>query len=343
VRENVAWIFRGGDRIPTSHRDPFLYLEACRVQVDDGRVVYWPSRRGTEKQYAFNIPALNTAVLLLGPGCSISSDAVELLCAANVVVGFTGSGSTPLQGGIDSGEPHFLSGASEYRPTQYMQRWVSLWMDEKRRLAAAQSLLIRRNTELESIWKTRAMQPYLESVSPQNILASLFRFGGSASSASPRGLRGGALRTNGEHLFAQKVRESQDEATLLGLEGARVKKLYQQFQVAHGIAFERDTSERRGVNGKLTMGNYIAYGLAASALYTLGISFAFPLLHGKTRRGGLVFDVADILKDAVVVPMAFALRDEDDAEFRRAVKTVLMDIEGLRRLIEIVVELSECS
>ena len=27
--------------------------------------------------------------------------------------------------------------------------------------------------------------------------------------------------------------------------------------------------------------------------------------HGKTRRGALVFDVADLIKDAVVLPWAF--------------------------------------
>jgi CRISPR-associated protein Cas1 len=59
------------------------------------------------------------------------------------------------------------------------------------------------------------------------------------------------------------------------------------------------------VNGFLDHGNYIAYGYAAVVLHTLGIPFAFPVLHGKTRRGALVFDVADIIKDALVMPLAF--------------------------------------
>jgi CRISPR-associated protein Cas1 len=59
------------------------------------------------------------------------------------------------------------------------------------------------------------------------------------------------------------------------------------------------------VNGMLDQGNYIAYGYAAVALHGLGISFALPLLHGKTRRGALVFDIADLIKDAFVMPLAF--------------------------------------
>lgn len=31
----------------------------------------------------------------------------------------------------------------------------------------------------------------------------------------------------------------------------------------------------------------------------------FPVLHGDTRRGALVFDVADIIKDAFLLPVAF--------------------------------------
>ena len=50
-------------------------------------------------------------------------------------------------------------------------------------------------------------------------------------------------------------------------------------------------------------GNYLAYGLAATATATatwvLGLPHGLAVLHGKTRRGGLAFDVADLVKDAV--------------------------------------------
>lgn len=59
--------------------------------------------------------------------------------------------------------------------------------------------------------------------------------------------------------------------------------------------------------------------MAASTLYALGISYAFPLNHGKTRRGALVFDVADVIKDAIIMPIAFysAYVGEADNEFRK--------------------------
>lgn len=42
-------------------------------------------------------------------------------------------------------------------------------------------------------------------------------------------------------------------------------------------------------------------------------------MHGKTRRGALVFDVADLIKDAVVLPWAFICAKEgmSEQEFRQ--------------------------
>tara|TARA_R110002072_G_scaffold79087_20_gene182785 strand:+ start:786 stop:1058 length:273 start_codon:yes stop_codon:yes gene_type:complete len=42
------------------------------------------------------------------------------------------------------------------------------------------------------------------------------------------------------------------------------------------------------------------------------------VLHGKACRGGLVFDAADLVKDASVLPQAFlsAMRGDDEQQFR---------------------------
>ena len=65
----------------------------------------------------------------------------------------------------------------------------------------------------------------------------------------------------------------------------------------------------------------MAYGLAATTLWVLGISHSFAVMHGKTRRGALVFDVADLIKDAIVLPWAFICAKEKMAEqeFRQQV------------------------
>jgi CRISPR-associated protein Cas1 len=42
-------------------------------------------------------------------------------------------------------------------------------------------------------------------------------------------------------------------------------------------------------------------------------------MHGKTRRGALVFDVADLVKDALILPWAFICAKEQmtEQEFRQ--------------------------
>ena len=73
----------------------------------------------------------------------------------------------------------------------------------------------------------------------------------------------------------------------------------------------------------LNHGNYLAYGLAATTLWVLGIPHGFAVMHGKTRRGALVFDVADLIKDSVILPWAFICAKEggDRARISPAVLT----------------------
>ena len=60
------------------------------------------------------------------------------------------------------------------------------------------------------------------------------------------------------------------------------------------------------------------------------------MLHGKTRRGGLVFDVADLIKDATILPQAFlsAMRGDDEQQFRRNCIEALTRSESLDFMID---------
>ncbi len=80
----------------------------------------------------------------------------------------------------------------------------------------------------------------------------------------------------------------------------------------------------------------MAYGLGATATWVLGLPHGLSVLHGKTRRGGLVFDVADLIKDASVLPQAFvsAVAGHDEGEFRRAVIQTLTQTEALDFMID---------
>jgi len=107
---------------------------------------------------------------------------------------------------------------------------------------------------------------------------------------------------------------------------------------------------RRGKRGEsadaanrfLDHGNYLAYGLGATATWVLGIPHGLAVLHGKTRRGGLVFDVADLIKDATVLPQAFisAMRGDTEQDFRQACIEALTRTEALDFMIETIKEIA---
>jgi CRISPR-associated protein Cas1 len=77
-----------------SKRANIYYLDKCRVMQKDGRVLYLTEEQDN-KQY-WNIPIANTTCILLGGGTSITQAAMRMLAQAGVLVGFSGSGGTPL-------------------------------------------------------------------------------------------------------------------------------------------------------------------------------------------------------------------------------------------------------
>jgi len=80
-----------------SKRANVFYLEYCRVQEQDDRVVY-VTQTGKDVESIFNIPEKNTAFLLLGTGTSITQSAIRKLAESHVMVGFCGGGGTPRFG-----------------------------------------------------------------------------------------------------------------------------------------------------------------------------------------------------------------------------------------------------
>ncbi len=274
-----------------SKRANIYYLEKCRVLVKDGRVVYLTAAK-SENQY-WNIPIANTTVMLLGMGTSISQAAVRNLASAGVLIGFCGTDGTPL---IAATEVDWLSPQGEYRPTEYMQGWMSFWFDEQKRLEAAKRFQTFRINYLKQVWgKDRELQAegfYIDDSETERALKQ----------------------------FKTKIEQAPSVKNLLNIEAQLTKNLYKIAATRtsqEGFTRQRDSDD--DANAFLNHGNYLAYGLAATTLWVLGIPHGFAVMHGKTRRGALVFDVADLIKDALVLPWAFICAKEQstEQEFRK--------------------------
>ncbi len=274
-----------------SKRANMYYLEHCRIMQKDGRVLYLTEAK-KDNNY-FNIPIANTTVLLLGSGTSITQAAVRMLAQAGVLIGFCGGGGTPLYMG---NEVEWLTPQSEYRPTEYLQGWLAFWFDDESRLAAAKNLQHARINFLRLVWsidrelKLAGFDAGEENIA--NILAT----------------------------FEAQIDTAATTTHLLTTEAKLTKQLYKiAARNSNVVDFVRERQAVDLANILLNHGNYLAYGLAASSLWVLGIPHGLAVMHGKTRRGALVFDVADLVKDAIVLPWAFICAGEgaSDQEFRQ--------------------------
>jgi len=274
-----------------SKRANMYYLEYCRVMQKDGRVLYLTE--STKSNLYFNIPIANTTVILLGNGTSITQAAVRMLAQAGVLIGFCGGGGTPLYMG---NEIEWLSPQSEYRPTEYLQGWLSFWFDDEQRLQVAKELQHARIDYLRKIWsKDRELK--------------LAGFDAADSTVK-----------NALDVSCAQIDTAQKTSFLLSAEAKLTKHLYKiSAQHTNMSSFVREREATDKANAFLNHGNYLAYGLAASTLWVLGIPHGFAVMHGKTRRGALVFDVADLVKDAIVLPWAFICAKENatEQEFRQ--------------------------
>ncbi len=297
-----------------SKRANIYYLEHCRVLVNGGRVEY-VTDEGKRSLY-WNIPIANTTTVFLGTGTSVTQAAMRELAKAGVMVGFCGGGGTPLFSANEyEQEVAWFSPQSEYRPTEYLQHWVRFWFDDVLRLAAAKALQTARLRYLLQHWTahTKARESVF-SISLEHLEALVTQTTAAVASAA-------------------------DVMHLLTLEGRLTKQLYQ--LAAHATQTGEFTRSARGesrdpANAFLDHGNYLAYGLGATATWVLGLPHALAVLHGKTRRGGLVFDAADLVKDALVLPQAFisAARGDTEQQFRQACIEQLTRKEALDFMID---------
>ncbi|WIG83758.1 type I-F CRISPR-associated endonuclease Cas1 [Photobacterium damselae] len=278
-----------------SKRANLYYLQHCRVLVNSGRVEY-VTDEGKKSLY-WNIPIANTTAIMLGTGTSVTQAAMRELAKAGVLVGFCGGGGTPLFSGNEvQVDVSWLLPQSEYRPTEYLQQWVSFWFDDNARLTAAKAFQHQRIKQIRKQWQ-RLENKYDFAYNAELLDSALQR-------------------------FSDNIETCQTSQDLLLLEATTTKTLYK--IACHAVQYGEFTRSERGnstdiANRFLDHGNYLAYGLAATACWVIGLPHGLAVLHGKTRRGGLVFDVADVMKDAVVLPQAFisAMDGDDEQEFRQ--------------------------
>lgn len=278
-----------------SKRANIYYLQYCRIMQKDGRVLYLTDSE--KENLYYNIPIANTTCILLGTGTSITQAAMRMLAQAGVLVGFCGGGGTPLFMGT---EIEWMTPQSEYRPTEYVQGWLSWWWDDAKRLQAAKRLQLARVAFLQNVWNRDKDFRQTGFDSKRDVVATLIE------------------------RYQADIPKQCEVMHLLQLEARMTKELYKLASInTDNAGFSREHNAKFGgidkANSFLNHGNYLAYGLGTTTAWVLGIPHGFAVMHGKTRRGALVFDIADIVKDAIVLPLAFICANDNasEQEFRQ--------------------------
>lgn len=135
------------------------------------------------------------------------------------------------------------------------------------------------------------------------------------------------------HLTMQQLR---------GREGSRMRQAYRKASKQWGIPWEGreyhpgEFESDSDVNRALTAGNMCLYGLAHAVIFALGCSAGLGFLH-VGHENSFVYDIADLYKAEIVIPLAFELAaqaPEDLAgEMRRRTRERLASAHVLERMV----------
>lgn len=263
------------NQILPSHRNTLHYIEYAAVHSFDDTLTFQVAEKGRSKE--ISIPHRNIAGLLLGPGTSITPKAAQKLREANICAMFvTGDGGSPILWTVPD----------EYRPSEYCRAFLKIYHDDSYRDQGAKLFMAKRIEMVKKYWR--------KIISDVAIIDEL---------------------DNICETYLQTMIAKTGQALLLE-EGRYTKQLYKLAAKAFNLSWE--SRQHQGAtddtNAKLNHGNYLAYGVSNIALYMLGIPYSLSLIHGSTRKGALVFDVADIFKDAIVLPASFKAASEGASE-----------------------------
>ncbi len=147
--------------------------------------------------------------------------------------------------------------------------------------------------------------------------------------------------------FEEAAPERRSVDQLRGIEGARVKRIYELLAQRHGVTWKRraydmdDWDSSDIPNRCLSAATSCLHGLAEAAVLAAGYAPAIGFVH-TGRPPSFVYDVADLFKFETVVPVAFEvagkaakgrLEEHPDRVVRRACRDVFRRTNLLERLI----------
>jgi CRISPR-associated protein Cas1 len=245
----------------------YLYVEHCRVDQEAKAIAVHDAAGKVP------VPCANLALLMLGPGVSITHAAVSVLADHGCLVAWCGEG----------GVRFYATGTGETRSAANFLHQASMWADKELHLQIVRNLY---------------QQRFSETLNPK--------------------------------LTLQQIR---------GMEGIRVRHAYASVSAATGVpwsgrSYQRDQwTKADPVNRALSAANSCLYGVCHAAIVSAGFSTALGFIHtGKMLS--FVYDVADLYKTELTVPIAFRAIAQGEQGLERRVRLACRDVFVSSRLLE---------
>lgn len=147
------------------------------------------------------------------------------------------------------------------------------------------------------------------------------------------------VRAMYQYRFHEAPAQKRSIEQLRGIEGARVKFLYQQFGRQFGVTWKGRSYDTANwdatdpLNRALSVACHCLYGVCEAAVLAAGYAPAIGFIHtGKPLS--FVYDIADLVKFQTVIPLAFALAAKRPADLTREVRIKCRDFFRKERMLE---------
>lgn len=167
-----------------------------------------------------------------------------------------------------------------------------------------------------------------------------------AQLALDEALRLKVVRRMFEIRFGEEAPQRRSVDQLRGIEGARVRKMYQALAKQYGVKWDgrrydpKDWNTADPINKCLSAATACLYGVTEAAILAAGYAPAIGFLHsGKPKS--FVYDIADLVKFETVVPAAFKVAATSPHQPDRAVRIACRDAFRGTRLLNRLIPLIE--
>jgi len=139
--------------------------------------------------------------------------------------------------------------------------------------------------------------------------------------------------------FGEKPPERRSVEQLRGIEGARVKKIYQLFAKQAGVEWQgrnydyTDWDSGDMANRCISAATSCLYGITEAAVLAAGYAPAIGFIHtGKPLS--FVYDIADLFKFDDIIPQAFKIAAKNYTQPEREVRLMCRDIFRQRKILK---------